>query len=235
VVVQVLPQLARDCEALAPAIAILWIAAATVGRAVILRALLHDGTERAPKVRFGVLVVVQALRAVLALAAVGAFAGTMLLAGLAMPSLTVTAAALGWILLAALVGFFWSVVNWFLALAPIWIVRDGRPALKSIGESVNLFHRDPGTYVAIGWWFGLLRAIAIVGAMLTALIAASAAGESNAAAIVVCVAVTVIYFAIADWLYMARLAAFVALDDSSRVAEFSALPVQPRPIVSPEL
>src|ERR1700757_214673 len=40
ILAQVLPQFARECLVLAPAIAVMWIAAATVGRAITLQALL---------------------------------------------------------------------------------------------------------------------------------------------------------------------------------------------------
>ena len=230
---QVLPQLAHECLVLAPAIAVMWIAAATVGRALTLKALLADNEIH--NVRLGSLAALHTARAIFALATVVAFCGTMFLAGSAMPALNPTAAALVWMLLAVLVVFCWSVVNWFLALAPIWIVRDGRKALQSIADSVDLYRRKPGAYVAVGWSFGLLRMIALA-ACIAAAAVASAAVESAAAAVAGCVALTLIYFAVADVLYIARLAAFVAMEESSQLSAISSWPVAPvsQPTASPE-
>jgi hypothetical protein len=221
IVYQVLPQLAREGLVLAPAIAVMWIAAATIGRAVTLKALLPETKNH--NSRPGSLAALHTVRAIFALATIIAFFGAMFLAGSAMPALNPTAAAVVWFLLAALVAFCWSVVNWFLALAPIWIVRDGRTAPQSVADSLDLCRRNPGSYVAVGWWFGLLRGIALA-AVVVAAIVVSAAADSTAAAVAGCVALTLIYFAVADVLYIARLAAFVALNDSSQLSAISSQP-----------
>jgi hypothetical protein len=231
---QVLPQLARECLVLLPAICVMWIAAATVGRAVTLNALLPESEAR--NTRLGSLAVLHTARAVFALATIIAFFGAMFLAGNAMPALSPSAAAVVWFLLAALVAFCWSVVNWFLALAPIWIVRDGRTAPQSVADSLDLYRRNPGSYVAVGWWFGWLRVIALA-AVVVAAIVVSAAADSIAAAVAGCVALTLIYFAVADVLYIARLAAFVALEESSQLSAISSQPTRPAttPVAAPEL
>ena len=193
IVVQVLPQLGRECLVLAPAIAVLWIAAATLGRAITLQSLfstivipsedapadpralrLSDAGASEPRdLHFGPLLALNFMRAVFTLAALIAFLGALFLTGLAMPVQNPAAAALVGILVAALIGFFWSVVNWFLALAPIWIVREGHPALRSIADSVDFYRRVPGPYVGIASCFGLWRAAALVAAFVAALLAPS--------------------------------------------------------------
>jgi hypothetical protein len=223
ILAQVLPQFGRACVVLVPAISVLWIAAATLGRGATMQAMLATPAARVPRIRFGALAVLNALRALYTLAAMAAFVGAMLLAGTAMPALDVTVAALTWILLAFVVAFFWSAVNWFLALAPIWIVRDGRSALKSIADSASLFRGEPGEYMAIAWWFGLLRTLAVAAAIVAALVAGAASG-SNAAAIAICIAVSLAYFAVADFLYIARLAAYLDLNE---VVAPEASPPQP--------
>jgi hypothetical protein len=219
IVVQVLPQLARECLVLAPAIAILWIAAATLGRALTLNALAPEGCAA----RWSALTALHLLRAVFTLATLSALLGTLFLAGLAMPAQNPATAAIIGLALAMLVGCFWSVVNWFLALAPIWIVRDGRTARQAISDSVDLYRRSPGPYAAIAAWFGLFRAGALVATFAAALIGVQAPAS---AAIALCLAVALIYFAVADFLYIARLAAFLALEEGGRSSALSIEPLE---------
>lgn len=246
IIVQVLPQLARECLVLAPAIAVLWIAAATLGRAITLQSLfstivipredvpadpralrLSDAGALEPRdLHFGPLLALHFLRAVFTLAALIALLGALFLTGLAMPAQNPAAAALVGILVAAVIGFFWSVVNWFLALAPIWIVREGHPALRSIADSVDFYRRVSGPYVGIASCFGLLRAAALVAAFVAALLTSRA---TLAISIALCLVIALIYFAVADILYIARLAAFVALDESSQLSAVSSQPMPPAP------
>ena len=233
---------------LAPAIAVLWIAAATLGRVITLDALMAtpvilseaprevgdaepkdpEAFASAPAARphFGQITALHLLRAVFTLAALIAFVGALFLTGLAMAAQNPAAGALVGILVAAVIGGFWSVVNWFLALAPIWIVREGHSALRSIADSVDFYRRVPGPYVGIASCFGLLRAAAFVAAFVAALLASQA---TLARSIVLCVVIALIYFAVADFLYIARLAAFVALDESSQLSAVSSQPIAPAP------
>jgi hypothetical protein len=254
IVVQVLPQLGRECLVLAPAIALLWIAAATLGRAVTLQSLFSTdaiASEHAPAypparrlsdkggsepmdLHFGPLLALNFIRAIFTLATLIAYLGALFLTGLAMPAQNPIATALVGFLVAALIGFFWSVVNWFLALAPIWIVRDGHPVLRSIADSVDLYRRGPGPYLGITSWFGFLRAAALVAAFVAALLASQA---TPAASIALCVVIALIYFAVADFLYIARLAEFVALEESYQLSAVSSQPVSldSQPLTSTEL
>ena len=241
IVVQVLPQLGRECLVLAPAIAVLWTFAATVGRAVTLGELLRgDGNEIQRRVppNWGSqttlrLLGLNFLRAIFALATLIAFVGALFLPGLAMPAQNPAAAVLAGILVAALIGFFWSVVNWFLALAPVWTVRDGHRALRAIADSVDLCRRGPSSYLGIASWFGLLRAAALVAAFVAGLLASQA---TPATSIALCVAIALLYFAVADFLYIARLAAYVVLDESTQPSAVSSQPVVPssQTLVSPQ-
>ncbi len=254
IIVQVLPQLARECLVLAPAIAVLWIAAATLGRAITLQSLfstivipsedapadpralcLSDaGASELRDLHFGPLLALHFIRAVFTLATLIAYLGGLFLTGLAMPAQNPIATALVGILVAAVIGFFWSVVNWFLALAPIWIVREGHPALRSIADSVDFYRRGPSPYLGIASWFGFLRAAALVAAFVAALLASRA---TPATSIALCVVIALIYFAVADFLYIARLAALVALDESSQPSAVSFQPVSPesQPLTSTDL
>jgi hypothetical protein len=263
IIVQVLPQLARECLVLAPAIAVLWVAAATVGRAVTLQTLLSSDAQpstaailtgdapaddaaaaseskhpyrsrnvNAARTHFGRLTLLNAFRALFTLATLVAFFGALVLAGAATQN--VTAGAVIGVALGSVVALFWSLVNWFLALAPIWIVRDGHTALQSIADSLDLFRRSPAPYASIATWFGLLRAGVLVAALVLALIAAQA---SPAAAIALGVVIALVYFAVADFLYIARLAAFVTLEERSPLSALTPQPLSdaPQPLPAPDL
>jgi len=244
---QALPAFARVAAILIPALALIWIVAATLGRAATLKALLStdvilsegapagapeskdpydSGPGMAVRRRFGPLLFLHFLRAAFTLATLLAFAGTIILAGAAFPAPGAhpTAAAITWVILAAVVAFFWTIINWFLALAPIWIVRHGHGAFRGIGDSVALFRRDSGAYVAAAWWFGSLRGLALLAAFVAA-VAAAAAIESARPAAAATLLIALLYFALADFLHIARIAAYLALAGEN--PQPSALRIQP--------
>ncbi len=248
VLYQALPALVRLAAILIPALAVIWIIAATLGRAATLQSILQEcHPERASAAseskdpysdrailparrHFGPLLALNFLRALFTLATVLAFIAIMILAGPAFPAqgANPTAAAVIWVILAALAASFWTLINWFLALAPIWIVRDGHGPFRAIADSLALFRGHAAPYVGAAWWFGFLRAFILLVALVAALFASSAVSTTRAAAI--CgLLIALLYFAAADFLYIARLAAFVALNDSSPISAASIQPFTPEP------
>lgn len=255
---QALPAFIRAAFIIIPALAVIWILAATLGRAATLKALLSlpvilsedapvgaseskapyaDRSYSPAGTHFGQLAFLHVIRALFSVATLLAFIGTVILAGIAFPAqgANPTAAAVIWVVLAAVAAFFWSVINWFLALAPIWIVRDSRGPFRAIADSLALFRRDSGTYVSAAWWFGFLRTVTLVGAFIAGLFAAAAL-ESARAVTAVSLLIALIYFALADFLYIARLAAFINFDQSSHFSVSSSQPFapEPQPLTSPE-
>ncbi len=152
------------------------------------------------------------LRAVFTLATFLAFFGTIFLVSAQVTPATTPGLApayvLAWFFLAIVVACFWGLVNWFLALAPIFIVRDGLGAWKAIAASVALYRDRKSDYVSIASWFGFFRGAALLVAVVAGL---SAVATSVRAGLIVSIVIALIYFAIADWLYVARLAAYVEL------------------------
>jgi hypothetical protein len=233
VLVQVLPGVARAALIVAPALAVLWIVAATLGRMATLRTLAASA-ERRRRV-LAPLLAIHLVRALFTLAALAAFFGTIVLTARAFPNPAdpVAVSAL-WILFAALVAMCWSVVNWFLSLAPIFVMRDGRGAWDSISDSLALFRRSPGAYSSAAFWFGLFRGVALLAAFVLALVTAASA-SSAAAGVAVSIVIALIYFAAADFLYIARLAAYVALGESGQPSAVSSPPGEPAPAAIAEL
>lgn len=222
------PGILRLAAVLLPGIAAIWIAAASIGRAVTLNALL-DGSV--PRLGLRSLLGLNFLRAGATLAAVIGYIGAIVLAGMALPSDPQYAgiAVLVWMLIAAAVAFCWTVVNWFLALAAIFVARDQESAFAAVAASVALYRRQPRDYATAAAWFGFFRSVALVVAIVLSLVAAAA--PNGAAAAVIVAAVALAYFAVVDWMYVARLAAFVALAEPPVIPASTEIPSpEPPPV-----
>ncbi len=219
VIVQVLPRFLGVMFIAIPLLAVIWVVAATIGRAVTIRNLVTDGRAGSqPAVppasgrRTISLGILNAVRAVFSLTTVLAFFGTVVLVSASIgPSSTPEAApgyVLAWLFLALLVGCFWGLVNWFLALAPIFIVRDGSSVWNGIRASVGLYRDHHRDYVSIATWFGFFRAAALLLAVIAGL---ASLGAGWRAGLIASAVIALFYFAVADALYIARLAAYVEL------------------------
>lgn len=210
------PGILRLAAVLLPGLAAIWILAASIGRAATLSALLDGaqmeaGRPRSAAVGFRSLLGLNFLRAGATLAAIIGYGGAVAVAALALPAAPQYAgvAVLVWLFIAATVAVCWTVVNWFLALAAIFVVRDGESTFDAVRSSLELLRSRSREYVATVSWFGFFRSLALVAAIVVSLFAAAAPNVVAAAVIVAAVALA--YFALVDWLYAARLAAFVKL------------------------
>jgi hypothetical protein len=111
-----------------------------------------------------------------------------------------------------LVWFAWSTLNWFLSLASIFVVADGEDTFGAIAAAVNLCRTRAGSIFAAGTWFGLAHLTAFaVATSLAAFPLAFAAILPASAILAGVLLVTLLYFAITDFLYAGRLAAYVAI------------------------
>ena len=55
----------------------------------------------------------------------------------------------------------WSVVNWLLSVASIFVVTDNADTLSAIGDAVGLVREHFGAVMAICTWFGSVHIVAI--------------------------------------------------------------------------
>jgi len=250
ILVQVLPRLAHAMLVVVPALSVFWVATATIGRAATLHALfpaviLSEAEVKASE-RFSreqprpsrrtstlSLISVNVLRTVFTLATLLAYFGTVLLVSAQFTPDLAPALLLAWLCLAFFVGCLWGLVNWFLALAPIFIVREGFGVGKAISASLGLYRDARREYMAIASWFGLFRGAALLFAIAAGSVVVAAGSVRLALAWSIVVALA--YFAFADYLYIARLAAFVALAAAGdHPAEVNIQPVTPPPASSTE-
>jgi hypothetical protein len=142
--------------------------------------------------------------------------------------------------LVCLVWLFWSVLNWFLSLASVFAVRDGQDTFGAVAAAVRLCRKNLGSVFAVGFWFGLAHLTAFIAATTLVAFPMAFAGVIPAGMVLGgMLVVTLLYFAVVDFLYAGRLAAYVAMaelpetptvaagDAPPRVAPESSLPAVP--------
>jgi hypothetical protein len=226
------PRLLRALALLLPVLALLWTFAASVGRTVILRALIESPARR----RWLSMLTLYLARAVLAACAVLAALGIILFAawissapdadGLVRPDETIYLLILLFML--PMLALFWNYFNSMLSLAPVFVVRSGASARRSTALAARMFREQRASLLGTAALFAVLRIVAIAGllsASLLAVAAFSAVGvRVTLAALIV---VSLGYFVIVDFLYIARLAATIKICGGE-------VPPAEEPIVPPQ-
>jgi hypothetical protein len=227
------------------ALSLIWIITASIGRAATVRALLEyfrrDSandvaieTDTANVGRpFPSLTGLNILRAALTLAAILAIVGASILATF-VSSKANPHPGLVFILFLALAGLIciaWPALNWFLSLASIFAVRDGEDTLGAISATVTFFRERTGPVFAVGIWNGLAHLVAFSVAM-TAVSLPLAFIQIAPWRLVIAsvILLTLAYFAVVDWLYMARLAGYVCIAEMPEALASSA----PMPALPPQ-
>ena len=215
---------------------LLWALAASAGRAATLRRLVAmfraDDDPEDVVWKFAPvfwLCLWRAIWTLIALAvALGSLAGGVIMAHN-------QRAALAALLLSFGVGLSWAfgiVLNWFLGLAPLFCIRNDVGTAEALGQSVDFSSRQTGTLFGLGFAFAMLRLI-WAGTMSLAVLAPLRLAHHIARGWIglIMASVALVYFAGADLLYLARLAAYVSLaeDESHPVDTLQA----PSPAVPP--
>jgi hypothetical protein len=237
---------------------LLWIVAGSVGRIATVRVLLEhfrgelsryvSGTSAAKDVETGIAdslstnrVSVRALfrlnflRAIVAMASVLGFVGALILAGFASPEANPRPglAFLLFVPMAALICMVWAGLNWWLSLASMFVVRDGRDAVGAISAAVSFCRERAGAVAAVSIWTWLAHVVAWVCVMTVVSMPLGLAPILPWRLVVfVTTLVALAYFAIADWLYTARLAGYVCIAEMPEEL-LKPLILQPTPIPPP--
>jgi hypothetical protein len=231
---------------------LLWIVAASMGRIATVSGLLDyfrrdvgtagggsngqsavAGKVSANNVALPALLRLNFLRAAVALAAIFGFMGASILAGFASPDAHPRPgfAFLLFLPLAALICWVWSVLNWLLSLAGMFAVRDGEDAVRAITSAVAFCRERTGAVFAVSTWTGLAHLVAFVGATtVVSMPLGFVAVVPWRLVVAVMLLVTVIYLALADWLYMARLAGYVCIAETPQAL---LAPLRPAPQPTP--
>lgn len=206
---------------LSATLAIGWILLASFARAATVKSALAyfqtlpeiESRETEPS-RFRSLLGLNFLRVAAALAATIGCVAAFVLAGL-VSSPKNPAPGSAFLLFASilmLVGIAWSFTNWFLSLASVFSVARGQTTFSSISSSVSLIRNRPGSVFAAGTWFGLAHLTAFVVATSVVAFPLGFIGFLPGSMVFGGVLlVTLLYFAVADFLYIGRLAAYVGI------------------------
>ena len=239
------------------ALAVLWVLLASIGRGATLHTMIDSVRERvrnyrvaagvdlvndvalagsAPRWRLRSLLGLNFLRATLALAAAGSYLAGFILAGFVS---TKDDPHPGVVLLLALLLVFgvwllWSFVSWFLALASIFVVREGDDTFGALSAAVGFCRDRSGPVASVGAWFGLTHFVLFVLATSVVMFSLSFVRVLPAALVVgIVLLLTLAYLAVADTLYLARLAGYVAILEAPPVIP-AAEPSPLLPAVTPE-
>jgi hypothetical protein len=224
------------------ALSLLWIVIASIGRTATVRGLLEyfrrDGASSVSTARpdsielrsWRSLVALNFLRVALSLAAILAIVGAFILASF-VSSEAHPHPGLVFIFFPPLAGMIciaWPALNWLVSLACVLAIRDGDDTLGAISASVTFFRERSGPVFAVGTWTGLAHLVAFSVATTAVSVPLAFIQVLPWRLVIAGVfLITLAYFAVVDWLYMARLAGYVC------IAEMPDALVSPAPMPAP--
>jgi hypothetical protein len=201
---------------LALALSFAWVVVASFGRAITLKNLLNYFWDNEPDEFFSfpirALFGLSVLRVVSLLAAIVGTIGAMLLGGMASSEKNSSPGIvmLVFITIAILVWGAWAMMNWLLSVASVFVAAHGADTFGAISSAVGLCRDRLGAVLAVGFWFGMAHVVAL--SVASSVIAFPLALVGILPGAVVSGGVlfsSLLYFAIADWLYLGRLAAYM--------------------------
>jgi hypothetical protein len=234
-------RLAQTAVLLALTLGIAWVVVASLGRAATLKALVahfregNISTSEPQEKKNGPLRSLFALNSfrlgATVAATVGCLAAVLLGGAASRPANPAPGSALLIILtVTMLVWLAWSTLNWFLSLAAVFVVSGGQDTFGAIAAAVDLCRTRSASVFAAGTWFGVahLTAFVVAGSVVGFPLGFAAVLPAGVVLVAVLV-VTLLYSVIADFLYVGRLAAYVA------IAEMPESPVNPELAPPPPL
>ncbi len=221
-------------------VTLLWCLAATAGRAATLRRLvaMFSADEDPGQLtwQFVPILVLNLLRAAWSLIALSAAIACLVIGTVMAGEDRNGVAALLLVTGIGLALWFGSALNWFFGIAPLFCIRNGAPAMDALAQSVDFVSRRGGRLFLLGLGFLPLRLVWL-GTMGLAMFAPLSLARYLAPGwvLLMMAVIALIYFAGADLLSLARLAANVSLaeDDARPVPEPEASPA-PEPLLALE-
>lgn len=206
---------------LATLLAIGWTVLSALARAALIKSLRENfradsssPTEERCRTPWHSLFGLSFFRVAVTLTAVIGFVGTFFLASAVSPAGDPApgSATLVFLSLILFVWLAWSMLNWLLSFAAVFVVVEGQHTFQAIASVVGLCCRRTGPVLAVGTWFGLAHVVAFVLATAVVAFPLGFAGIFPAGIVLGGVLlITLLYFAAADFLYVGRLAAYVAI------------------------
>jgi len=200
---------------LALALTVAWIVLASVGRFTIVDSVVEEfGLAQRDRTRgvFSSLLALNFLRTALVLASLTGVIGAVLLASSFWSSthVSVQDGSRLFSLVVFLVLVAWIALNWLLSLSAIFVVAENRPPLVAVADAVRLCQAEPGAVLTAGILFGVAHVGIFIAASGVGFFTLGALGSVRPALVWFAQLILVAaYCAAADFLYIARLAAYV--------------------------
>lgn len=237
-------------------LSLIWMVAASVGRFTTVEAMIDYFRTRLPAVgsdigrvatggksvrvrtfallRLNFLRIAVFLGGVLGLGGAGALAGFISSPEHPRPGLSF----LLFVPIAALVCLIWYMLNWFLSLSSVFVIRDGEDAIGALSSATTICRERTGAVIAVSTWTGLAHTVAFVGASTVVSFPLALAGILPWRLVLLLVMLlSLAYFAVADWLYTARLAGYVCIAEMPDIVlAIPAPPIVPSlPVIAPTI
>jgi hypothetical protein len=219
-------------------LAIAWVAIASAGRVAVLAGLCGcAGMQRElTDSRLGTVVLLHVLRASLFWAAMLAYGGAAILA----ERITIVDGSPSpggylvlFIVLTIVISFVHSRLKWMASVATIFAVRDGAPSVRALARSGDLYVRHAGQITRINTVFAVVHFFAFIPATLMSVsaLALVGAGHARVLGLGLAVLITLVYLAFSDFIYIARMAAYICVIDSDAGGAAPLLAADPMPTV----
>ena len=213
------PLLLRSLAQVFTVAAVLWIAAAALGRGIITRMIVRSfasgyGVSIAPDApRWRVFATLKFGRVLMLLILAIGYLGGVSIAALINPrEQNLLASTLIVFASLAAASVLWSYVNWVLSLAPIFVVRDGLAALDSVVAAIAFVRRSHSRLTAIAIWNSTWRGLAATAISMAAAFSVVLHEALPPWTITVLLALaTLLYLVVSDIFLLARLAAYASV------------------------
>jgi len=197
-----------------PALALLWLALATIGRGFTVRALASDPQKTNWLSLFGL----NTVRLLMSLACLIAYFGAAILIARVLGSQHLALNALVLLVVIIVLLSIWSVVNWFASLAQIFAAMRGEGLVRSLQSAGNLYHEHSGTIGSSGLWFGIIRFVLLLIVTVGSLSPVANVSVGGIKALVIFIAIiSLAYFAFADAISMWRLGVYISLTEPADI------------------
>jgi len=113
----------------------------------------------------------------------------------------------------AVAALFWTIVNWYLSTAVVWVGRDGAGAAMAVRMAMGFASAHRGDMAGLNVVFTLVRLVALVAAFVLCVLPGNLAADAPVTYTAWVVAISLLYFVIADFIYVARLASYLMLQE----------------------
>jgi hypothetical protein len=204
-----------------PALLILWVIAASVGRAAVLTRLL--GPERT-NLNWRGFIGVHVFRAASILALAAAYLGCAIIAGLfAGPDPNMLLVTLIFLVLFAIAVLGWLWVHWVLSLAVIYPVRDAAGTWSSVRSALQLVRKNGKELSGIAATNGTARTVAALVFTFLGLLPIPLYHVAPDLFVAIEIVIILVYCVLSDWFLLARSVGYL------EVAERPRSTVPPRP------